>query len=409
MSIGPFEAEARGMTREEDILTSRVFGILNRVDKVIVLGAILRKLGIAVPEQELRKANIRLWEKYDGTIPDAVIETDSSLIFAECKVDSPIVIEQLKREHIAGTEKGKKFHLICVTKDFLEPSEIRQVRTDYPNTSWISWQWINASLRPISESEALDQISKGLIDDLLRLLHAKGFRGFAGFKRENLEDIIKGTDAMSTYFNEISIFIRELRSQLYAEAIEMRTRTGSWFYRDGRGTMLDSSDDWIPFHLTFAFGSEDWLFRDFYNSSYLFVRFYTFDEGEILFGFSLRTKRNRTNIDRLIEKREEICEWLRKSELDLILINEWEGAYQRYSEDEIVPQLFSRDTLEDVYRTEFCHAIHGDDDAFSKRKMLEEVRNAFIGLKESITKLGLTPRGVADIEAEGEEAPQDEE
>ncbi|RJS92432.1 hypothetical protein CW705_02800 [Candidatus Bathyarchaeota archaeon] len=405
MSVGPFEAEARRKDKEEDVLTSRVFGILNRIDKIAVLGLILRNLGIKIPDEEIKQAEIRLWEEYDGTIPDAVIETKSTLIFVECKLESPLIIEQLKREYKEGIAEEKDFYLLCITKHFLEPLEIKQARRECPKIVWTSWQELNAILRRTSESEKLDIISKGLISDLLKLLDAKGLRGFAGFKEINLKQIVKGTNAMHSYFNEISIFIRELQSQLDPSEIVLKTRKGSWFHRDGRGTRLEGPDDWITSHLTFAFGAKDWPFTDFWSSSYLFVRFYLVEgKDKVLFGYSMKTKGNSRNIDALIEKKNEICSFLKESRsISLVFIRSWrEYVYDLYSGDEIVEELFKRENLEDAFRVEFCSSINDED--FSNRKMLEVVRDTLVNLRKAVKDLQLEPR----IEEE-EEIPQEEE
>lgn len=406
-SIGPFEAEARGKEKDEDILTSRVFGIFNRVDKVTVLGTIFNKLGINVPEEELKQAEIRLWEAHDGTIPDAEIKTKSSLVFVEDKLESPLIVEQLKREYKAGSVSKKIFYLLCITKHFLEPPEIEETRTACPQIRWMNWQGLNAILRRISESKQLDITSKGLIADLLKVLNSKGLRGFAGFREKDVKEIAKGTGSMFSYFNEIGIFIRELRSQLESHGIELKTRKGSWFHRDGRGTRLKQPDDWVTCHLTFAFGVKEWPFRSFWSSSYLFVRFYLSDEEEdpIVFGYSIRTKGNKTNTDAFIDKRQEICSYLEESEtIGLVLVRPWwECNYDSYSPDEIVTDLFQRENLENVFRTEFCSAAESEE--FSQRKLLKVVRDGFLKLKDVVSKLGLEPK---IEEEEEEEGPQEE-
>jgi hypothetical protein len=402
MSVGPFEAEVRGKEKEEDILTSRLFGILNRVDKVIVLGRILRKLGVDVPNEELRQAEIRLWEEHDGTIPDAVIETKSNLIFVECKLESPLIFEQLKRECHAGSKKGKDFHLLCITKHFMEPPEIREAKTRFPQIKWTSWQELNASLRRINELRQLDMTSKGLLNDLVKILNSKGLRGFAGFKEKEFKEITKGTNSMIAYFNEMSIFIRELCSQLDSSGIELKTRKGSWFHRDGRGTSLDRPDDWVTCHLTFAFGAKDWPFVDFWRSNYLFVRFYLLpEEDPVVFGYSIRAKGNEANIDALIEKRKEICSYLKSSKhIGLVFIRPWwECNYDVFSHDEIVPELFQRENLENVFRTEFCCVANNKE--FSQRKLLTVVKDVLVELKDTVSKMDLLPK----IEEE-EETPQ---
>ena len=78
-----FEAESRGKNKDEDIVTSRVFGIYNIVNKSLILGKFLEKVGIKIPKEEVEDAQIRLWETHGECIPDAVIQTKSNLVFVE--------------------------------------------------------------------------------------------------------------------------------------------------------------------------------------------------------------------------------------------------------------------------------------------------------------------------------------
>lgn len=80
----------------------------------------------------------------------------------------------------------------------------------------------------------------------------------------------------------------------------------------------------------------------------------------------------------------------------------WEYKYDVYSGDEIVPELFERENLENVFRTEFCCSITNEE--FSKRKMLKVVRDVLVDLKDTVFKLGLLPK----IEEEVEEETQEE-
>jgi len=172
----------RGKTSDEDILTSKVFGILSKIDKTLVLGQILKEVGVIIPCDELVEAEITLWEDYNGTVPDVSIETTSNLVFIECKLNSPISIEQLKREYNEGMKFGKNFRLLCLTKDYVEPSEIKSLKSSFPEIVWMNWQSINAQLRSPNLG-SLDDISYGLIQDLADLLGSQGLRGFAGFKK----------------------------------------------------------------------------------------------------------------------------------------------------------------------------------------------------------------------------------
>ena len=179
-----FEAEIRGKEKEEDKLTSKVFGIFNVVDKPLVLGKILEKIGITIPKKEIENAEIQLWEKHGECIPDAVIKTKSNLIFVESKLDSPLSLEQLKTEYKQGMKESDSFYLLCITKHFDVPQEIESLREELKTDMifWTSWQNLYTYLLPIEKSVNLDKTSKALIKELRRLFEAKRLRGFSGFK-----------------------------------------------------------------------------------------------------------------------------------------------------------------------------------------------------------------------------------
>lgn len=209
MPISLFEAEKRGRKGEEDILTSKVFGILSKVDGKKILQNFLKVIGVSIPLNELANAEIELWKDYNGTVPDVSIETQSNIIFIECKVNSPVSIEQLKRELVEANKFRKSVNLICLTKDFIEPNEVKQLKQDYPEIIWTNWQTINSLLRN-TELNKLDELSNNLISDLSDFLGSKGYRGFAGFKKDDVQNIMNGNASMHTFFNEISIYIGEL-------------------------------------------------------------------------------------------------------------------------------------------------------------------------------------------------------
>lgn len=405
MPIGLFEAEKRGRTSEEDILTSKVFGILSKVNREKVLGVILNEFGAHISSEELIHANFDLWKDYNGTIPDVSIESNSYLIFIECKLNSPISIEQLKREYKEGAKTDKEFRLISLTKDYVQPTEIREFSRENPNVSWMNWQGINAKLRGLDLSQ-LDEISKELVTDLADLLGSQGMRGFAGFEPKIVKDVMQGTTARWTYLGEIPILIGELRGLLESENIELKTMSGNWFHRDGRATRLDSSDDWVMTHLTFAFGLKEWPFSRFWDDSYLYVRFYLDDDEDckILIGYTIRTKGNTSNQDIIFNKKDKICKELGDNNKNLILIDPWwETNVSYYTGEDLQPELLNREDLDDVYRTELSDVISYEE--MFQPNLISRISQSLIDFANLAIKLNITP---TELSSETSEDPQED-
>ena len=405
MPIGLFEAEKRGRRGEEDILTSKVFGILSKVNREKVLGAILNEFGAHISSEELIHANIDLWKNYNGTIPDVSIESNSYLIFIECKLNSPISIEQLKREYKEGVKTEKEFRLISLTKDYVQPTEIIEFSRENPNVSWMNWQGINAKLRGLDVSQ-LDDISKELVSDLADLLGSKGMRGFAGFEPKIVKDVMQGTTARWTFLGEVPILIGELRGRLESENIQLKTMTGKKFHRDGRGTKLDSSDDWIMTHLTFVFGLKEWPFSKFWDDSYLYVRFYLDDDEDckILVGYTIRTKGNESNQDIIFNKKDEICKELSNNDKNLVLVSPWwETNTTCYAGEDLKPELLDREVLDDVYRTELSDIISYEE--MFQPNLISRISQSLIDFAKLAIKLNITP---TELSSETSEDPQED-
>jgi len=392
MPVSLFEAEKRGKTGEEDILTSKVFGILSRIDRKNILGQMIEKIGVIISPDEIENADIELWKDYNGTAPDVSIETNSHLIFIECKLGSSISIEQLRREYNEGVKSRKKFNLICLTKDYVEPGEVIELKNEFSCIHWMNWQTINAQLRSVSNI-SLDKISKELISDLSDLLDSMDLRGFAGFDRKAVQEVWKGTQSMNEYFSEIAIFIGELRGLLETENIEFKSQSGTYNKRDGRGTKLDSPEEWVTSYLTFAFGLKEWPFSSYWNDSYFFVRFYLdsmMPDCKMLIGYTIRTKGNNINQEILFEKRNLICSELKKNNKTLALIEPWsEFNLVTYSGDDLKPDLLSRENLDDYYRTELSHVISLED--LCRKDLIKIIYTNLLELNKMVINIGITP------------------
>lgn len=399
-----FQAESRGKEKDEDILTSRVFGILNIVNKSLVLGRFLEKVGIKIPKKEVEDAEIRLWEKHGECIPDAVIQTKSRLIFVESKLDSPLSMEQLKTEYKEGKKESESFYLLCISKHFDLPREFETLREELKTDRlfWTSWQSLYTYLLPIEKSEDLDKTSKALIGDLRTLLETERLRGFSGFKKNQYEKITSTYESFDDFYNELSIFVQELESQLKKRDIELKRTGMTFFHRDGRGTRLDSPEEWVTSFVSFAFGRKAWPFKRFWRDNYFFVRF-RLDESDLYVGYRLRPDQQ-SHQNLLIDRKDKLLEYLKGTE-DVYVLLDREDVLE---DEDLSDDLFKPKELQKYW--EFAIAFDIPVDKITDRKLLAHVRKRIVSLDEMVSKLELVPKkGAEEVETEAEEEAGEEE
>jgi len=392
-----FQAESRGKEKDEDILTSRVFGIFNIVNKSLVLGKFLEKIGIKIPKKEVEDAQIRLWEKHGECIPDAVIETKSNLIFVESKLDSPLSLEQLKTEYTQGNKESDSFYLLSVSKHFDLPQEIENLRKELKTDRlfWTSWQSLYTYLLPIEKSEDLDKTSKALIKDLRSFLEAKRLRGFSGFDKTNYKRITNAYESFDDFYNELSIFIQELESQLKRRGIELKRTGMTSFHRDGRGTRLDSPEEWVTSFVSFAFGRKAWPFKRFWRDNYFFVRF-RLDEPDLYVGYRLRPDQP-SHQKLLIDRKDKLLEYLKSTE-DVYVLLDHEDML---GDEDFSDDLFKPEELQQHW--EFALTYDVPTDKMTDRKLLTHIRKRIVSLDEMVSKLDLVPKKVVEEVEEEEE------
>ena len=393
-----FEAEIRGKEKDEDKLTSRVFGIFNIVDKPLVLGKILEKIGIKIPKKEIENAQIQLWEKHGECIPDAVIKTKSNLIFIESKLDSPLSLEQLKTEYKEGIKESDSFYLLCITKHFDVPQEIESLREELKTDRifWTNWQNLYTYLLPIERSIDMDKTSKALIKELRSFFEAKRLRGFSGFNEVDYKKITSTYENFENFSNEMSIFIQELASQLNRYDIELKRTGMTTFDRDGRGTRLDDPEEWITSYYSFAFGKKEWPFERFWRDNYLFVRFYL-DEPMIWVGYRLRPCDQLSHRKLLADKKDEILNYL-KDNKDIYVSLDW--GEQILEVGDLSSDIFEPEELKKHYEFAFIYEIPPDE--ITRRKLLTLVREKILSLSKMVSKLDLIPKKIME-EVEEEE------
>ena len=378
-----FEAENRNKAGSEDILTSRFFGIMDIVNKKVLLKQFLSILNIPFIETELTDYQFSLWENYGDCIPDAVIESKDTLIFVESKLDAPISEDQLKREFVAVSSSRKKSFLICISKDFDLPTEIKNVREEIDvNIKWISWKKLYAFLSELTKSDSLNQTEIKLIENLILIFEINRLRGFKGFKKDNYEKIATIDEELKLFNNEISIFIEEISSILAVDGINSIRTGNTSFTRDGRGTVLDSPEEWRSSQFTFAYNIDGWDFESWRKSYYLFLRFH-FYKPELWVGYKLRVEQD-DQFDLLVIRKEKLVEKLKEIN-DIIVVYDWtdESSIEDLSVDD-----FEEENI-DFYLIEFVFKIKLED--MESRRLLQIIRENMNILLNLVIDVKLTP------------------
>lgn len=320
--------ELYGKSKTEDVLTSQVFGIIENIDREKVLYPFLKDLGIDVSIDDINSADFHYWKTYEHSKdhrkrePDVVIETKSSLIFFEVKVNSDLYLEQIKDEYEIGETQKKSFFLIVLTQDFIEPQPIFELKSieKSENIFWLNWNRVYEFFEKIINNK-LDKVSNNFAKGIKELLENKGYRGFKRFDPTLYSSILNVSDTMKEFYTEIAIFIKDLSGLLSKVNIERLTTGQSHFYRDGRSTNINSPKGWCTSYFNFVFKGKDWRKADFYRKN-LFFRIY-FNSELMRVGF---TGWDLKKTDRkLYEKYYPIIlEFLKENEeFNLIYQNEW--------------------------------------------------------------------------------------
>lgn len=289
MSI--FEAEIRRRTGDEDLLTSKVFGTLNILDRQIILASFLKSIGVSLKEEEIPSLKMKLWSTYTDTEPDVIIESTEQLIFLEIKLDSPVSHEQLVREYKRGKKAKSTFSLFLITKDSQLPPAINyaqeQLSSEFPDVriSWIRWQQIYSIIKEIRNTDGIDAVSCSLLSEILRLLEAKRLRGFMGIKAEWMKKVVASQEHLSSLYDEMAILVQDLNNRVIQYDIAPFTIGGSAsnIDRDGRGVSLGEPSGWVTTFIDFTYKDVKWPVTTF-SHRHLFVSFHL-DEEDIFVGF----------------------------------------------------------------------------------------------------------------------------
>jgi len=289
-----FEAEVRGKTCSEDMLTSRVFGTLAILDKQKVLNPLLGELGLSLPEEEVRQAQIRFWQYHKGTYPDISINTPNSLIFIEVKEAALVESSQLEQQYKAGaTEANKKrvnFSYVLLTNDKQKPPDVakaeKSLSARFPNVniSWNQWRNIWLFLNRIKEELAKNDASRYLVEDLISLLEVKGMKYPSGLEPEWFMKVSDAIPSLLKLCREIKVIIEKLNEE--AEKYELEPMEPMPF--GATKPKFQSPNEWVWLKWDFPYKDRNWKRIDKPSQDekelYLYVGFYI-NEAKVEVGF----------------------------------------------------------------------------------------------------------------------------
>jgi hypothetical protein len=268
--MGLYEAEVRGYTGEEDILTSRVFGTLDVLDRSKFLLPFLQSCDVELPET-VNPDSIRFtfWETCGKRTPDVVIRDSSFLLFVENKLGSPVDNQQLRDEYVEGLRLSNGFRLLVVTANHTRPDKvdqaIEQLRGEgfeQPRIAWTNWQQIYSFLR---RNRHLGNATEAkVISDLLAFMEAKGLSTFVGFDQTALKNVSELWPSVNGYLGACSAFFGALANRLQGEGIsciengyvQEIAQFGS------RSSLLRDFRTWVPRSIWMRAWDSEWNEKD---------------------------------------------------------------------------------------------------------------------------------------------------
>lgn len=269
--MGLFEAEVRGHTGEEDILTSSVFGTLEILDRRKFLELILEQCRIQLStEAVLESFTFNYWKGMGKRTPDVILEDKLNLIFFENKLNAPLDVHQLVDEYKDGIKAHKNFWLMAVTSDWIEPSEVQKSKElltkngiKYPNVQWINWQRIYAIL--YSNAKNGNQTEEKLIGNLLSLLEAKGLSAFIGFVEAQLISLAALWPEVIDFLHKCSALLGSLSGRLNEKGITCIEKgfTQETVLTGTRSRMvLQDFGRWLPGGIAMRAWDNEWKEKD---------------------------------------------------------------------------------------------------------------------------------------------------
>ena len=401
--MGIFEAEVRRHTGEEDILTSRVFGALEILEKSKFLAPILEHCGVDMGEIDIHHLAFSYWESIGKRTPDVILRDKSILMSIENKLGSSVDTWQLVEEYEDGMKLHGNFWLIATTAHYVEPSQVEEAKSMLskkgykdPRIKWVNWQQIYAILRTNAESG--NETEQKLIGDLLSLLKAKGLSVFTGFEKAQLSSVAALWPKAVDFMEGCSAFFGILSSRLYEKNITCKEKgyvqenvqTG-WLAMG-----LRDSAYWLPRGISMRAWDNEWKGKD--TSQGLLVRF-RLSPLELNAGYRINISgKNKTFGLWLTEvaRRRALPEKLHKLRNCSVSYYDWDYALlNRVAGDGLSEQAFSSEAL-----TKTSYVVIGrvfDEEEIASPKLLDEVEGCLVRIRDIINEndLYLTEETIA--------------
>jgi len=379
-----FEAEVRGHTGEEDVLTSRVFGTLEISDRLKFLLPILQQCGVQLLQETVPESfTFNYWREMGKRTPDVVLEDNRNLIFFENKLNDSLHVDQLVEEYEDGIGCHKNFRLIAVTSDWIEPPEVQRAKELLtkngiiePRMQWINWQKIYAILH--SNANNGNQTEEKLINDLLSLLEAKGLSTFVQFPKEQLDNIVELWPQLPSFLGNCCALFGMLSSRLHNKGIiaEDSIRNG------GISKGLHDYARWVPRGIAIRAWDGNWKEkeRDWRQCLMVFVRLNPLEltagyrlglaGGESLYGLFTEAARS--------------CDLARKlSAFDCYSITH----LNRMEKDTLNEEAFGWEVLRNARDVIIGRAFNHDE--MASPKLLDEIEDCLVHMRDLVNQNGL--------------------
>lgn len=393
--MGIFEAEVRGCTGEEDILTSRVFGILEILDRTQFLLPILKQCGISL-EQDSKPENISFsyWEKMGKRTPDVILKDKSTLIFIECKLGSPLDIHQLTEEYEDGMKDRKDFWLIAVTRDWVEPLQIQKAKeilmkrkngVKEPHIHWVNWQKIYAILHSTTKSG--DQTEEKLTGDLLSLLEVKGLSTFVQFPEKQLSSIVELWPQTPKLLENCSALFGALSSRLRDKNIvaEDSIRHG-WI-----SEALQNFARWMPRWIAMRAWDKGWKEREYRQCLIILLQL---NPLELTAGYRLSFDSNMNNVKlyELFTRAAQNCALAEKLQArGNYSLTHYDGSdfwpIDRIEKNSLGKETFSSEVLGKAWEVIIGRAFNPEE--MASPKLLDEVEECLVNMRDIVNENGL--------------------
>jgi hypothetical protein len=180
--LTPYEAEKRGKTGKEDILTSRLLGHISHLDNEIQK-EFFERIGLKIGSVK----KIELWkvieEKSMGVRElDGFIETEDGVVVVENKFQTDFTVEQLVDEYNLAKKRSDNVKLLCLSTHLVKPKEIEEAEKALGiKISWASWRQCLDVIKMLAQKSSLSVQTQQNLADLITFMESQGLEPLRGF------------------------------------------------------------------------------------------------------------------------------------------------------------------------------------------------------------------------------------